>query len=172
VFNAAGDMAVAAQITGGVSSPLDDQGVWWKPSGGPLLMVTREGAVAPGTSGAKVAKLDSVVLPDGIAGPLILGRLLVGGPGTPAVTKENDQGLWMVDSMGNPLLAVREGHTIMTGAGTKTVKKFLALGKVSASPGQTRSFAAGPPWMPPQTTVFFWARFTDKSEAILKVTVP
>ena len=60
-------------------------------------------------------------------------------PGPGGVTTANDVGLWATDSLGSLRLLLQEGDII----GASTIRNFVVLANVAASPSQSRSFNSG-----------------------------
>ncbi len=159
---ATGAVAFPATIKGlGVVTSSDDATLWWRPAGGTLTLLAREGSQPAETgAGVKWKTFASLAISGGgRGGPLFTATLLQGSGG---VSKTNDAGIWAVDSAGALRLLVREGDVI----GGKTVKTFTALTGVSGSPGVTRSFSNN------TNQVIYRATFTDGSQAVVTVHVP
>ncbi len=147
---------------------LNDVGIWWKPHGGSLQLVAREGATPPSApSGAKWKVFSSVALPGGGSGPIFTAAMDKGtggaaGPGN--ITSVDDVGLYAVDAAGTTHELVRENQPI-AGITGKTVKMFNVLKAVSGSAGATRSFNAN-------GAVVVLVTFTDNTTSIVKVSLP
>jgi hypothetical protein len=153
--NNAGLAAFMANLTGAGIGTANDTGIWiWDGSSAALL--AREGMAAPGCGGATWKTLSGFFLPDN-GGPVIAASLLQGS-GSPAVTAQNDAGVWVLDGTGNLILLARERTTQVEG---KTVKGVKATYNVGASPSQTRSHNA-------TDTLAFHVDFTDGTEGIVR----
>ncbi len=163
-FRALGD-PVLAPLTGAIAFPAtvtgaasQDATLWWKPAGGELKLIAREGAHPPGTpDGARWKKFISLAIRGGEHGaPLFYAQVASGG-----IKASNDFGIWAVNSLGELQVLVREGDVI----GGKTLKTITVLSAVAGSPGVTRSFNNA-------QSVIYRATFTDKSQAVLTVKIP
>ncbi|MDB6154396.1 MAG: hypothetical protein JWL90_2849, partial [Chthoniobacteraceae bacterium] len=165
-FKALGD-PVLAPLTGAIAFPAtvtgltsEDATLWWKPAGGALKLLAREGAQPPGTpTGVRWKTFTSLALRGGVNGaPLFYAQLASGKGG---VNAGNDFGIWAVNSLGELQLLVREGDMI----GDKKIKTITVLTAVSGSPGVTRSFNNA-------QSVIYRATFTNNSQAVLTATIP
>jgi hypothetical protein len=120
VLNGSGQVAFRANLSGGPST----QGIFTKPSGGSVSAVALLGQSAPGTSaGVTYSTFGTGLVLNG-SGQVGYTAVLAGT----GVTAANDGAVY-AGTAGNVQLVVREGDTINTTAGTKTVSTFsLATG--------------------------------------------
>jgi hypothetical protein len=158
--NAAGEVAFLAALKGKGVKGSNRAGLWWGTPGA-VQLVARGGDVAPGPDGeesdAEFSSFISVALPGGAgAGPLFVAK--VGGKG---VNKKNSIGVWGVDSSGVLRQVLRTGSTI----GAQTVSRLTLLQPVRGALGAARSYNA-------TGGVAILVGFTDKTEAILQLSVP
>jgi len=137
---------------GGVKAS-DAAGIWSNISG-TLALIARQSQQAEGAeTGVLYSAFTSIALPD-VGGPVFLAKLK---------TKKNNVGIWATDDAGVVHIVVRTGDTLTIGGEPKIVKTLEFLPTLLGVSGQTRSFnTAG--------DLTFRAVFTDKTEAILKVT--
>jgi hypothetical protein len=164
-FRALGD-PVLAPLTGSIAFPANvtgsgsqDATLWWKPAGGDLKLLAREGAHPPGTpDGTRWKAFTSLAIRGGAQGAPIFYAQMAPGKG---VNAGNDFGIWAVNSSGELQLLVREGDPV----GDKKLKTITVLSAVSGSPGVTRSLNNG-------QAVIYRATFTDNSQAVLTATIP
>jgi hypothetical protein len=158
--NAAGEVAFLASLKGKSVKGSNRTGLWWGTPAN-VQLVARTGDVAPGPDGeeseAEFDSLISTALPGGAgAGPLFVAK--VGGKG---VNKKNNIGVWGVDSSGLVRQVLRTGSTI----GAQTVSRLTLLQPVRGALGAGRSYNA-------TGGVAVLVGFTDKTEAILQLSVP
>lgn len=107
-----GDGSVASRTTNDVHALFAD-------TSGTMVMVIKEGDAAPGVAGATVAGFDHP-LAGGQDQMAFIGNMTVG---TGGVTAANDQAVWRQAPNGGALsLVLREGQTIATSVGAKTVQ--------------------------------------------------
>jgi hypothetical protein len=133
--------------------------LFYRPEGGLLRTIARQGAQPPGTStGTAWQRFVSLALPGGSSGP-IFHATLARRPGV--VNAANDAGVWAVDSTGALRLLFRKGEMI----GEKKLASFNVLNAVRGSAGATRTFNNG-------AQVAWRATFIDGSTAIVVTTVP
>jgi hypothetical protein len=150
--------AFPATLTGGTTTATNDTGLWWWHGAAPALSVlAREGGFAPG--GGQWSSFNSVTTIEG-RGPVFTATLAVDGS---AITSENDDGVWAINSAGALRPLFREGDVI---AG-RTLSSFNVLGVVNGSPGQRRAWTESA-----EPTLVWRAFFTDATSAIVKTTVP
>jgi hypothetical protein len=160
LVNAAGEVAFVATLKGDGVKGTNRAGLWWGVPGG-IQKVARLGDSAPGPDGeesdAEFNAILSTALPSGTgAGPLFLAK--VSGKG---VNKKNNIGLWGVDSSGLLRQILRTGSTI----GAQTIARLTLLQPVRGALGARRSYNA-------TGGIAVLIAFTDKSEAILQLSVP
>jgi hypothetical protein len=158
LLNTAGRVAFLGTANSGGVNTL---GLWSNANGGTLALVARKGGPAPGVAGATFSAFPSVALPDGLPGPVFIGRLT---PST-TVTTTNDVGIWATGTDGNLQLLLRKGEVVDTGLARKTVASFQLLSAVPNSPGQGRSYNAN-------KQLALRLTFTDGTQMLMKKTVP
>ncbi len=156
-----GAVAFRATIAGTRAvTTANDTALWWKPAGGALTRLAREGGHPEETeAGVTWLSFTSLAIAGGEYGaPIFVATLLQGKGGVKA---SNDTGLWAVDSNGALRLLAREGDTIEG----KKLKTITALTAAPGAPGVTRSFNNA-------RQVIYLATFTDASQAVITVQVP
>jgi autotransporter-associated beta strand protein len=145
--------------------PTNDVGIWRHNMAGTVLeQIAREGVAAPGVSGANFSAFKSLAWTGtGDAGTAFVATLKGINKGT--ISAANDAGLWAEDSVGDLVLAFREGQSVGFGAGQKIVKTFTVLGPVLGALGQggSTNFVGG---------FAVLATFTDRSTGVVTVWVP
>jgi len=150
-----GSVAFYAKLKPGIGGvKASDAAGIWSNVGGSLALIARQGQQAEGAeTGVLYSAFTSIALPD-VGGPVFLAKLK---------TKKNNVGIWATDDAGVLHIVVRTGDTLTIGGEPKIVKTLEFLPTLLGVSGQTRSFnTAG--------DLTFRAVFTDKTEAILKVT--
>jgi hypothetical protein len=134
----------------------NNEGLWWRPEGGALTLLAREGSQPPGApAGAKWRVFNSLALPGGATGPLFTATLQIGAGG---ITSTDDFGLYGVDGSGTLRELVRENQPLLG----MTVKTFTVLRAIVGIEGTTRAFNA-------TAAVVLLVTFTDNSTAIVKI---
>ena len=158
LVNAAGEVAFVATLKGDGVKGSNRAALWWGVPGN-VQKVARLGDPAPGPDGeegdAEFRGFISTALPGG-AGPIFVAKLSGRG-----VNKKNSIGVWGVDSTGLLRQILRTGSTI----GAQTVAKIALLQPVRGAVGAARSYNA-------TGGVAILIGFTDKTEAILQLSVP
>jgi hypothetical protein len=156
-------VAFLGTVKGGSVSAGDNDAIWWKPTGGDLAPLAREGDQPPGApDGAKWKSFSSLALPSGDTGPIFTAYLKPGPTATAErITAKDDLALYAVDSFGTLREVLREGQTI----GRSLVKTFSVMKAISGSAGVARSFSGA-------RQIAVLVTFTDRTTAILKVEVP
>jgi hypothetical protein len=86
--------------------------------------------------------------------------------GADAVTRQNNQGLWGVDSVGALQLLLRTGQAVMVNGSARTVKRFVALAPAFGTHGGA---ATG---FDDDGHVMALATFADGSQALLDIALP
>jgi hypothetical protein len=158
VNNTNDELAFAAKIKGSGLTSANDQGIWWGNGFSTPSLVAREGAEPPGVAGGAWKQFKSLALPEAGA-PLFYAKLSQGPAG---VTKNDDDGVWGMDSSATLHLLLREGMTITAGGSPRVVKKFTTLGPVGGSSGQTR-------FHNDDRQVIARVQFVDGTQAIVRV---
>jgi hypothetical protein len=107
LINAAGHVAMRAQVSGPGVTTANDYGIWVQDAAGQLQLAIREGTAAPGTTGGAVfggsTEFGSIAF-NALGQLAFIGQLTGGG-----VTTANDTGLWATDTAGQLHLIAREG---------------------------------------------------------------
>jgi len=162
VSGANGTAAFTATLSGRGVNKTNRSGLWAADADGALRMLARSGELAPG--GGRWAGFESLVLPDGApSGPLFTGRLVSSaGEG---VNSGNDRGLWGVDSAGTLQLLLRSGDPLSVNGVERTIASFVALAPAAGSLGAAKGFDDN-------QSVMVIASFTDRTEALVSLTVP
>ncbi|HEV7403190.1 MAG TPA: choice-of-anchor tandem repeat GloVer-containing protein [Chthoniobacteraceae bacterium] len=161
VSGSAGKTAFTATL-GGVTT--GTSGIWYAADGVTLKQLARVGDLAPG--GGRWASFVQLVLPDGAgSGPHFLGTLTVDKAAN--ISTANNTGIWSVKSDGTLQLTFRTGGQFdVNGAGKLlTVKSFTAFQAAANSLGAARGYDDS-------GHVAVLATFTDKTVALLRLTVP
>jgi hypothetical protein len=143
--------------------PIQRFGIWTRTHNDAeeLQSLAVQDGVAPETQGETFAGFVSLaVLPD--YGPLFKAKLLR----SETVSRQNDEGLWAVDSSGTLRLILRDGETLFAGGQERRLVSFSTLDTVLGSPAQRRSFGSDP------GRLVCRAKFDDGKTAIVRVTVP
>jgi hypothetical protein len=123
--------AVTAKVEGTGVSDANDSGIWAGEPGELVYEVAREGAAAPGVSGATFKAFLSVQRHD--THSVVFTAKLQG-----SVTATNDFGLWAWTPAGGLVLTQQEGGAFAIQTYPAAVKSFKALQAVSGSPGHGR----------------------------------
>ncbi len=144
-----------ASLTGATRA--DDQGIWTA-NDSDITLIAREGMPAPDTNGGAFKTFISIAHPPGMPGPMFTAA--VSSPDS-TVSKANDRGLWSTGTDGNVRALLREGDII----DNRTVKSLVVLKSVAGSPAQSRVFNSS-------GEVVLRVTFTDRSQGIVKVTIP
>ena len=171
VSGASGSVAYEATIRGNGITPASRLGIWYASTGANSVLVARTGdaAATSGTgtgSGGHYASFVSLGLSAGTGlGPVFTGRLRVSK--ADGVTAKNNFGLYAVDSTGRIDLLFRTGQSVTIPSSTtaKIVRSFVGLVPAPGSLGAQNTFDDTG-----KVTVI--ATFTDKTQALLKITVP
>lgn len=151
------------RVAGRVGKTNQRSGIWTRTheDGEDLKLLAEQGGVAPETGGERFAEFVSLaVLPD--YGPVFKAKLARSS----TVRRQNDEGLWAVDSSGTLRLILREGDPIFVGGQGKRLVSFSTLDTVLDSPAQRRTFGNDP------GRLVCRAKFDDGKTAIVRVTVP
>jgi hypothetical protein len=163
ISGANGSTAFSATVAGPGVQAANRAGLWFAASDNIVRMLARAGELAPG--GGRWAAFQSLVLPDGAqSGPIFTASLAL--KGADAVTRQNNQGLWGVDSAGALQLLLRTGQAVMVNGSARTVKSFLALAPAFGTHGGA---ATG---FDDDGHVTALATFTDRSQALLDIAIP
>ena len=94
--------AFRGKVKGPGVTAANDEGIWWRKTGGPWTLVAREGSQPPGApAGAQWKSFTSIALSNGTHGPLFTAKLRIGAGGITAA----DGGA------GRRALAARQGST-------------------------------------------------------------
>lgn len=150
-------LAFPAKLKGPGVKGTNDAALFYRPEGGALRSIAREGDLPPGTPvGTKWKSFVSLALPAGDIGPVFHATMSGSG-----VKTSNDAGVWAVDTTGQLRLLFREGITI----DGQMVKTFAVLNAVRGSSGVTRAFN--------NTSLVVWrADFANHTSAIVVSSVP
>ena len=133
-------------------SALNDEGIWATGTTGVLAPVVREQAQAPGCpTGAKFASFPQFVLPD--RGGVVFQGTLTAGTG--GVTTVNAQGVWAVNTLGQPKLIVRTGDTLVVNNTVRTISSLYLFGPSVQSSNFNRF-----------GTLIYKATFTDGTQGL------
>jgi len=156
-------VAFLASATGGtVTSPTNNEALWWQPPGGALTLVARESDQPPGAPiGAKWKAFTSLAYPgslDGTPGPIFTATLQH-GPG--GITGIDDLALYAVDSAHTLRELVRENQSLLG----KPVQGFSVLKALTGSAGTGRAGNS-------HGAVVLLATFADKTTAIVRIDLP
>jgi hypothetical protein len=132
VLSEDGGIAFTATMQG---RGLATKSLWWKPSGGSLLLFARGGDHPAETpSQAQWADFTSLAIATN-RGPIFSASLVPGKGGVPA---SGGSGVWAADFTGNPRRLFGTGDPLLG----STVKSFSVLKATVGSGGVTRSFNA------------------------------
>lgn len=164
-------VAFLSTVKGGAVRSSNNSTLWWKPDGGTLTLIAREGeTLTAGTVGAKWRSFTSVAMPGGAVGPIFTATLQHGmngqlGPG--GVAARNAIALYAVDSSGNLRELMREHYPLPQNVEQDlgVVERFRVLKAVSGSAGVTRAFNAN-------RQIVAWVTFADGMDSIVKFDVP
>jgi len=126
-----------------------------------IIQVAREGGAAAGVSGGLFQNLNQMALP-GDGQPILNATLALGSGG---VTTSNDNGLWVMNGLGELRLAVREGDVFTLGGSPRTVTTIQSLGSGSSAAVGARIFTA-------DGTLKIQVGFTDGTQGFIEVLVP
>jgi hypothetical protein len=161
-----GDQGIAfpATIKGGTIKGSNATTLWWRPTGGGLILLAQAGANATPDvendlpANAQWKSFTSLAIAGG-RGPIFTGTLV---PNKGGVTAATATGAWAVDFEGKLRTLFRTGATI----NGKTLKSFTLLKTSLGSTGVTRNFNS-------REKVVWLATFKeDKSQAIITTQVP
>jgi hypothetical protein len=160
VSGAHGRTAFAATLS--VVTATFSKGLWYSADGETLTEFARTGRPAP--HGGKFAAFSSLALPDGAAsGPIFTATLTADTAA--GISAANNFGVWAVNSSGVLKLVLRTGQKVVVNAVPLTIKSFTALTPAAGSIGAAHGYDnAG--------HVAVLATFTDKTVALLELTVP
>jgi hypothetical protein len=150
-----------ARLAGNQVKKGSDESIWLA-SGAvapALILVAREGDLAPSSDGALFKKFISISLMRE-RGPLFTASL---AGGSPPVKNGTDEGLWGTDFSGSLRLLLREGGTV---AG-KVVKRFEVLSAIPGSAAQQRSWSKEG-----SAKVLVRCSYTDGTRSIVELTIP
>jgi hypothetical protein len=163
ISGANGSTAFSATVAGPGVHASNRAGLWFAAGDNIVRMLARSGELAPG--GGRWAAFQSLVLPDGAqSGPMFTASLAL--KGADAVTRQNNQGLWGVDSVGALQLLLRTGQAVMVNGSARTVKRFVALAPAFGTHGGA---ATG---FDDDGHVTALATFADGSQALLDIAIP
>lgn len=155
-----GRTAFAAQLAG-VPRAIAS-GLWYAADGATLALLARVGDAAPG--GGVWASFQSLALPDGPrSGPIFTAKLATDHRA--GISAANDLGLWVVDSDGILQRAFITGQTLELAGTARTVKSFTALLPGAGSIGATYGYDA-------TGHIAVQATFTDRTSAVIEITIP
>jgi hypothetical protein len=159
------DVAFIGTAKGGGVLATDNDGIWFRPHGGTLTLIAREGAQPPGApAGAKWKSFSSVAMPGNLSGPIFTAMLQKGAgitPGPGGITSLDDFALYAADGAGVVREILRENQPLLG----KTVKTFNVLKAVSGSAGATRAFNV-------DEIVVAQVTFTDGTTAVVRIQLP
>ncbi len=154
------EFAFTGDVRGDGFNSGNNLGIWAK-RGMAFELLARKGNTPDLLSGAKWKDFLSLALP-AESNPMFVATLQLGSGG---VTTANDQGLWMVTSLNQVRLALREGQNINVGGATRTVSRFWVLRVGSSVASSNRNFT-------PVGVVKAMVQFTDGSYANLEIEAP
>lgn len=155
VYNANQDTAFIGTLN------KDGTGIWWHHEG-KLSLVARKSARPTGLPvNAEWDTFTSVSLPDDL-GPVFLAKMRTGRGG---VTAKNNIGIWAAESSGFLHLVARTGQSIQIHGTTKVITALTFLPVVLGTPDAGRNYNA-------EKQIVFKATFADKSQALLRATLP
>ncbi|HEX4085509.1 MAG TPA: choice-of-anchor tandem repeat GloVer-containing protein [Chthoniobacteraceae bacterium] len=154
VFNAQGDVAELAVVTG---APSTNHIIMYEPYNGTPVTIAQLGGAAPGVPGAVFGSFLSLALPDN-GSPIFEATLELNFGG---VNGTNNLGLWAMDSYGTVHLIARTGSFI----NGKTVRTLTALASTAYSTDVSRSFNNN-------HQIVYRLSLSDNSEVIETTTVP
>jgi len=126
-----------------------------------IIQVAREGGAAAGVTGGLFQNLNQMALP-GDGQPILNATLALGSGG---VTTSNDNGLWVMNGLGELKLAVREGAVFTLGGSPRTVTTIQSLSPGSSASVGARIFTA-------DGTLKIQVGFTDGTQGFIEVLVP
>ena len=158
VFNNSGELAFVGILAlghGGVTAQTS-RGIWVTNSGS-LRLVARlkTPGMVPTQPWAGFAAFSQLVLPD-TGRPIFLGRLAVG---MGRVNSTNDEGVWVAGATGKLQTVLRKGDRVSVRGAWKIVSALSGF----TGDGENRSFT-------PNGNVLLLATFTDKTEALVRIT--
>jgi hypothetical protein len=134
----------------------NSQGIWKQNAGGALSLIARSGNAIPGLPGAIFGSLGEPAV--GENGQVFFTARIVGG----GATTTSDTGLFAERSDGSLALMAREGQSVSTGLGTRTIADML----------NTYAFPEDARTMNLDGITAIQAPFTDGSNGLLIITVP
>ena len=149
--------AFPARLKGAGVRATNDMAIFYRPDGGNLRSVAREGDHPPGTpTGVKWKSFVSLALPAGDTGPIF--HALLSGAG---VRTTNNAGVWAVNTNDQVVLLFRKGDPV----GGRPLRNFTVLNAARGSTGTTRSFN--------QAALVAWrADFAGGQSSIVVTSVP
>jgi hypothetical protein len=154
LLNDSGQILVHATLAAGAGgvNPGNADGLWTlHPGGGGLVARSGAGGV-PGVAGANFASFESLAFND--AGTAAMRATLAVGPG--GVTSLNNEGIWLLDPMGESLLVARSGDAI----GGRTIASLDFTGGSAGGDGRGRSLNSN-------DQLVFKAVFTNGDEGLI-----
>jgi len=155
------EFAFLADMRGTGITAANDLGFFAKHSTLGVVQVAREGGAAAGVTGGLFQNLNQMALP-GDGQPILNATLALGSGG---VTTSNDNGLWVMNGLGELRLAVREGDVFTLGGSPRTVSTIQSLSPGSSAAVGARIFTA-------DGTMKIQVGFTDGTQGFIEVLVP
>jgi len=156
------EYAFMADMRGTGLTGANDLGIWTKHGTAGMLLVAREGSEAPGVpAGNRFQNFNQMALP-GEGHPILNATLAVGAGG---VTGANDNGLWVMNSLGQLKLAVREGEVMNVGGSNRTVSTIQSLGSGNSSSVGSRIFTS-------DGLLKVLVGFSDGTQSYVQIAVP